>query len=217
MNLTIFDLDNTLLAGDSDYEWGQFLVKKGIVDAEQYTKKNNQFYEDYKNKTLNIYKYQEFVLTPLIPMNALQRSELHAEFMTSVVGNLRLSKADDLIQKHIQQGDTLLIITATNQFIAGPIGPWLGIDSILATEPEIINDRFTGKIIGTPCFQDGKILRLQQWLQEQKLNPATITFYSDSINDLPLLEYADIAIAVDPDTRLKAAAEVAGWPIMSLR
>ena len=217
MKLTIFDLDNTLLAGDSDYAWGQFLVEKDIVDAEHYTETNDRFYEDYKNKTLNIREYQRFVLTPLMVMSIEQRESLHQEFMSSVIAKLRLPKADALIKQHQELGDKLLIITATNRFIAGPIGPWLGIDEILATEPEIVNEQFTGNIFGTPCFQEGKISRLQQWLKKEKNSPDFITFYSDSINDLPLLDYADKPVAVDPDDKLRAHATSANWEIMSLR
>ena len=217
MKLTIFDLDNTLLAGDSDYAWGQFLVEKDIVDAEHYTETNDRFYEDYKNKTLNIREYQRFVLTPLMVMSIEQRESLHQEFMSSVIAKLRLPKADALIKQHQERGDKLLIITATNRFIAGPIGPWLGIDEILATEPEIVNEQFTGNIFGTPCFQEGKISRLQQWLKKEKNSPDFITFYSDSINDLPLLDYADKPVAVDPDDKLRAHATSANWEIMSLR
>lgn len=217
MKLTIFDLDNTLLAGDSDYSWGQFLVEKEIVDAKHYTKINDRFYEDYKNKTLDIHEYQRFVLTPLIAMSIEQRESLHQEFMSSVIAKLRLPKADALIRAHQEQGDKLLIITATNRFIAGPIGPWLGIDNILATEPEIVNEHFTGNIFGTPCFQEGKITRLQQWLEKEKSSPDFITFYSDSINDLPLLDYADKPVAVDPDEKLSAHAVSASWSIISLR
>jgi len=217
VNLTIFDLDNTLIAGDSDYAWGQFLVSKNIVDAEYYTKENDRFYEDYKNKTLDIHEYQRFVLTPLIPMDATTRARLHQEFMDTVITDLRLSKADALIEQHKQQGDRLLIITATNRFIAGPIGPWLGIEDILATQPEMINGQFTGNIDGTPCFQGGKIERLKQWLKEEGLSPEKITFYSDSINDLPLLEHADSPVAVDPDTLLEQHAQSSQWPILSLR
>ncbi len=217
MKLTIFDLDNTLLAGDSDYAWGQFLVNKGLVDADEYTRENDRFYEEYKRKTLNIHEYQAFVLKPLMPMpNKLLRA-IHDEFLQTVISELRQTKADDLIREHRQQADELMIITATNRFIAGPIGPFLGINTVLATEPEIVDGQMTGKLIGTPCFQEGKITRLQQWLQRQSLTPSELTFYSDSINDLPLMKYVDKAIAVDPDDELRSFAEKAGWPIISLR
>ncbi|MGH1487574.1 MAG: HAD family hydrolase [Cellvibrionaceae bacterium] len=217
MNLTIFDLDNTLLAGDSDYAWGQFLVQKGIVDVDHYTRENDRFYEDYKRKTLDIHEYQRFVLAPLLDMSETEKQQLHQEFMLESINPLRLKKADKLIKDHEGAGDQLLIITATNSFIAGPIGPLLGIDTVLATEPEVVDGRFTGKIDGTPCFQGGKITRLQQWLREQQITPAQVTFYSDSINDLPLLEYADSPIVVDPDDSLRAHAQSVGWPVISLR
>ncbi|MEO0442236.1 MAG: HAD family phosphatase [Pseudomonadota bacterium] len=227
MNLTIFDLDNTLLSGDSDYAWGQFLVHKGLVDKDHYSRENERFYRQYQDKTLDIHEYQQFVLAPLMDLSVSERDQLHREFMETVVETLKLPKALRLIEQHKSNGDQLLIITATNRFIAGPIGPWLGIDQILATELETIDGQFTGRISGTPCFQEGKITRLQQWLQEKwqqeewlqehTLRPEHIRFYSDSINDLPLLEYADSAVAVDPDERLRSYAEHAGWSIISLR
>ena len=217
MKLTIFDLDNTLLAGDSDYAWGQFLVNKGIVDASHYARENERFYEEYQQKTLDIYEYQRFALKPLIALSSQKKAQLHQEFMSTVIRGLRLPKADALIRQHQQAGDQLLIITATNRFVAGPIGPWLGIDEVLATEPEEQDGIFTGNIAGTPCFQSGKVIRLQEWLTVCKHTPDKVTFYSDSINDLPLLEYVDEPIAVDPDELLQAHAETMGWPIISLR
>ena len=217
LRLAIFDLDNTLLAGDSDYAWGHFLVAKGIVDRDYYQQENERFYREYQSKTLDIHDYQRFVLAPLIAMGWAEHSVLHQEFMATVVTEMRLPKADVLIQQHRDQGDQLLIITATNRLTAGPIGPWLGIDTVLATEPEIVDGKLTGRILGTPCFQEGKITRLQQWLTQQKVTPTQMTFYSDSINDLPLLEYADQPVAVDPDDRLQAHARQQGWSIISLR
>ena len=217
LKLTIFDLDNTLLAGDSDYAWGQFLVDKGIVDKKAYVEKNDYFYREYRRRSLDIHEYQRFILTPIMSLGASQREVLREQFIKEVVEPLRLPKADALIRHHQHQGDQLLIITATNRFIAGPIGPLLGIDKMLATEPEVINGQFTGAIAGTPCFQKGKITRLQEWLQDQSLKPTRLTFYSDSINDLPLLEYSDKAIAVDPDEHLKQHANKRGWPVISLR
>lgn len=217
MKLAIFDLDNTLLAGDSDYTWGNFLVSKGIVDEEEYQHKNDQFYLEYQRKTLDIFEYQRFVLTPLMSIDKATRTALHNEFMTECIAPLRQAKADALIQQHKDQGDTLLVITATNRFIAEPIVTLLGIDNLLATDPEILNDQFTGNIIGHPCFQEGKIQRLKLWLNENKRDYDGITFYSDSINDAPLLEFADIAIAVDPDDDLQQLAKERNWPIISLR
>jgi HAD superfamily hydrolase (TIGR01490 family) len=217
MKLAIFDLDNTLLAGDSDYTWGEFLVGKGIVDKDEYQQENDRFYVEYQQKTLNILEYQRFVLTPLINLNKDQLSALHNEFMETHIAPLRQAKADALIQQHRSQGDKLLVITATNHFIAEPIVTALGINDLLATDPEIIDGRFTGEIVGYPCFQEGKIERLKLWLAQTQQAYSDITFYSDSINDVPLLAFADTAIAVDPDEALTEMAKEKGWPIISLR
>jgi HAD superfamily hydrolase (TIGR01490 family) len=217
MRLAIFDLDNTLLSGDSDYTWGNFLVAKGIVDTEYYQRENDRFYEEYQRKSLDIFAYQRFVLNPLMTLNKTEREDLHAEFMRDCIAPLKQAKADELISQHNTQGDTLLVITATNRFIAEPIVTSLGIHHLLATEPEVIEEQFTGEIIGTPCFQEGKIIRLMEWLQAQKQQYDGMTFYSDSINDAPLLEYVDEAIAVDPDDALRHLATEKNWPIISLR
>jgi HAD superfamily hydrolase (TIGR01490 family) len=221
MKLAIFDLDHTLLAGDSDYEWGNFLVAKGVVDAAYYQQKNDEFYQQYLDKTLDIFEYQEFVLAPLTQLTKDERDKLHSGFMKTVVEPLRQQKANQLISQHQESGDTLLVITATNHFIASPIVAAMGISNILATDPEIIDEQFTGKITGTPCFQKGKIARLQSWLKQQEQDHqqtfSHTTFYSDSINDAPLLEYVDVAIAVDPDDKLRHLAEAQNWKIMSLK
>ena len=217
MNLAIFDLDNTLLGGDSDYMWGTFLVDRGLVDAEYYQKENERFYEEYKNKTLDIYEYQRFVLTPLISMDDETLAGLHDDFMEGYIKPIQLPKAQALIEEHRANGDTLLVITATNEFITAPIVKALGIENLLATTPEIVNGQFTGNIVGHPCFQEGKIHRLKEWLALQDKTFSSNCFYSDSINDTPLLHYADKAIAVDPDDRLRALAEDEGWSVISLR
>jgi len=216
-NLTIFDLDNTLLGGDSDHAWGEFLSGQGIVDPDEHMRANDHFYEQYQNQTLDIIEYQSFVLRPLIGMSKQDRDALHHEFMETKIKPLRLEKADALIEKHQQAGDVLLIITATNHFIASPIAEALGINNILATDPEIIDGVISGKILGTPCFQEGKITRLNEWLDAQKFTPHSVSFYSDSINDRPLLEFADNPVVVDPDSKLKEHALMVGWPIISLR
>lgn len=217
MKLTIFDLDNTLIAGDSDHAWGEFLISKALVDPVEHAKKNDHFYLQYQQKTLDIYEYQAFVLAPLMKLDEQTKQALHNEFMQTVIASLRLPKADTLIQQHKDNGDKIIIITATNSFIAAPIGHWLGIDTVIATEPEVVDGQFTGKLSGTPCFQEGKITRLKEWLTQQTQHPGEITFYSDSINDLPLLEYADKPIAVDPDAALHDHATAQSWPIISLR
>jgi HAD superfamily hydrolase (TIGR01490 family) len=215
--LAIFDLDNTLIAGDSDYSWGVFLVEKQLVDAEAYRIANERFYQDYKNGTLDIRAYLEFSLAPLTRFTQNELRELHAEFMQQHVEPLMLNKAEALLRQHREQGDHLLIITATNGFITRPIAKRLGVADILATDPEVIDGRHTGKFVGTPCFQSGKITNLQEWLKHTNHSLTGAYFYSDSINDLPLLELVDKPVAVDPDERLTAIANERNWNIISLR
>jgi HAD superfamily hydrolase (TIGR01490 family) len=217
VKLVIFDLDNTLIAGDSDHAWGEFLISKKMVDPIEHAQQNDHFYLQYQQQTLNIHEYQAFVLAPLIKLDHQTKQALHAEFMQTVIADLRLEKSDKLIKKHQDAGNKLIIITATNSFIAAPIGKWLGIDIVIATDPEIIDGQFTGKLSGTPCFQEGKITRLNEWLTEQKQKTTEITFYSDSINDLPLLKHADHPVAVDPDDLLRSHAIAQNWPVISLR
>ncbi len=217
MALAIFDLDNTLLGGDSDHAWGEFLVQKGIVDAAEYGAANDHFYRAYQDGTLDIYMYLEFALEPLTRFSRVELQELHAEFMRTQIAPLSLPKADALIAEHRARGDYLLIITATNAFITRPIAESLGVDAILATEPEIRDGRYTGGVAGTPCFREGKVTRLREWLQQHPHDLARAYFYSDSHNDLPLLNMVGNPIAVDPDATLRGEAQQRGWPIVSLR
>lgn len=217
MRLAIFDLDNTLLAGDSDYSWGQFLVAKKLVDAQAYAEANDRFYQEYKAATLNIHEYLSFSLAPLTQYSLEELAVLHAEFMRDFIEPMMLPKAKTLLQSHRNQGDYLLIITATNSFVTHPIAKHLGVDDILASDAEIANGRYTGKGTGTPCFQGGKVIRLQEWLKEKGFNLDDAYFYSDSINDLPLLEQVPNPVAVDPDDRLEKVARERGWSILSLR
>ncbi len=217
MRLAIFDLDNTLIAGDSDHSWGVFLVEKQLVDAELYRVANDKFYADYKNGTLDIRAYLQFSLAPLTQHTAEELKALHDEFMASHIEPLMLPKAEALLRQHQTQGDHLLIITATNGFITRPIAKRLGVSDILATDPEIIEGRHTGNFVGTPCFQAGKITNLHEWLKSNHHSLEGAYFYSDSINDLPLLEQVDNPIAVDPDERLTAIARERNWKILSLR
>lgn len=219
LSLAIFDLDNTLIAGDSDHAWGEFLVEQELVDAESFKQANDQFYEDYCRGELDIHAYLRFALTPLSRFSAEQLRELHAEFMQSKIDPIRLPKAEALIEKHRQNGDILLVITATNRFVTEPIVRAHNIDNLLASDGEMINGRYTGEPSGTPCFAEGKVLRLQQWLKSQDENVAKMDkyFYSDSRNDIPLLESVDHPVAVDPDATLRETAEARGWPVISLR
>ncbi|QEY17081.1 HAD family hydrolase [Cellvibrio sp. KY-GH-1] len=217
MALAIFDLDNTLIAGDSDHSWGVFLVEKQLVDAEAYRLANDKFYADYKAGTLDIRAYLQFSLAPLARHSQEELQALHNEFMAKHIEPLMQAKAEALLRKHREQGDHLLIITATNGFVTRPIAKRLGVADILATDPEQIDGRFTGNFVGTPCFQAGKITYLQEWLKSNQHSLTGSYFYSDSINDLPLLEQVDNPVAVDPDERLTNIARERNWPILSLR
>ena len=217
MALAIFDLDNTLLAGDSDYLWGQFLVQQALVDGDWYEKENQRFYDEYKQGELDINEFLTFSLQPLASMDMDRLQELHQQFMTQSIEPILLNKADALLKKHRQQGDFLLIITATNRFVTTAIAERLGVDDLIATEAEIINGRYSGQPTGIPCFQDGKVKRLNSWLATTGHSMADSWFYSDSHNDLPLLEAVDHPVAVDPDDTLAQHAEMKGWTVMSLR
>jgi HAD superfamily hydrolase (TIGR01490 family) len=217
MSLAIFDLDNTLLADDSDYLWGQFLVEQGLVDGELYQRENQRFYEEYKAGTLDIMEFLAFSLQPLTRHSQAELARLHERFMQQKIAPIMLPAAQALLEKHRAQGDTLLIITATNRFVTAPIAARLGVDNLLASDPEMSDDRYTGRVAGTPCFREGKVTRLKAWLSEQQQNLADSWFYSDSHNDLPLLEMVSHPVAVDPDDTLGAHAEARGWPIISLR
>jgi len=217
VNLAIFDLDNTLLGGDSDYLWGQFLVEKKLVDPVIYEQENQRFYDEYKAGTLDIYEFLEFSLAPLSQHSTAELSELHNEFMQKKIDSIWLPKAEELLARHRMNNDFLLIITATNHFVTAPIAKKLGVDDIIATMPEQKNGAYTGKVAGIPCFQDGKVERLSQWLQENNYSLDNSHFYSDSVNDLPLLLKVTHPVAVDPDDKLKIHAAEHCWPVISLR
>jgi len=217
MALAIFDLDNTLLAGDSDHAWGEFLCRKKRVDVDSYRQQNEAFYQDYCRGELDVFAYQRFALAPLVGKEPSVLRAWHNEFMEESIQPIWLKKAEELITKHKDQGDFLLIITATNRFITQPIADRLGVDDLLATEPEVIGEQYTGEITGIPCYQEGKVKRLDQWLENNPHSMQDSFFYSDSHNDLPLLEKVTNPVAVDPDDTLKAHAEKKGWSIISLR
>ena len=217
MSLSIFDLDNTLLSGDSDYGWGQFLVRKKIVDKASYEACNAKFFEQYKQGTLDMDEYSAFSYKPLSEHSMEELRILHDEFMLEVIRPMMGDKAKSLVKQHQQQGHILLVITATCSFITRPIVEAFGIDNLLATDPKIVNGRYTNEIEGIPCFQDGKVRRLDNWLAQNKVSLAGSCFYSDSFNDLPLMEKVETAIAVDPDEKLAAVARQREWQIISLR
>ena len=220
MRLALFDLDNTLLAGDSDYEWARFLVSRGIVDGPSYEAKNDYFYSEYKAGTLDITAFLEFQLSPLARHSMEQLQAWHAEFMRERVLPMIMPAARALVARHTAAGDLCAVITATNAFVTAPITRELGVGHLIATQPEVEEGRYTGRWLGTPCFQHGKITCLDQWLAAQGRTLAGFEqswFYSDSRNDLPLLERVSTPVAVDPDDTLRAVAAERGWPIISLR
>lgn len=217
MALAIFDLDNTLIAGDSDHAWGQFLVEKAIVDAQEYKEANDQFLLDYQNGELDILKYLSFALKPLAeyPMETLL--EWRKEFFVEKIKPIMLDKAIALVEKHRSAGDTLLIITATNHFVTEPIAQAFGIETLIATLPELVEGKYTGRVAGTPSFKEGKITRLNEWLESNHHSLEGSYFYSDSHNDLPLLKLVDSPIAIDPDETLREYSENNNWPVQTLR
>lgn len=217
MALALFDLDNTLIAGDSDHAWGEFVVAKGLVDGEHFSATNDKFFADYQQGVLDIHAYLSFALEPLAKFSPLQLYDLHKEFMIDKINPIKLLKADQIVEQHRLAGDTVMVITATNSFVTAPIVKSLGIDLLIASEGEIINGRYTGKPSGVPSYKEGKVTRLQQWLDQTGHDLEGSYFYSDSHNDLPLLSIVDNPIAVDPDPTLRQHALDSGWPILSFR
>ena len=217
MSLAIFDLDNTLIGGDSDFLWGEFIGEEGIVDANAYRKKNEYFYQQYDLGTLDIYAWLEFCLEPLTRYSMTELQELHHRFMIQKIEPILLDKAQNCINRHKERGDTVLVITASTSFVTAPIVKKYGINHLLATEPEIKAGRYTGGVSGIPCFQSGKVDKLMPWLQKNEETLTGSTFYSDSHNDLPLLELVDNPVAVNADKILTKIAEKKGWEILNWR
>jgi HAD superfamily hydrolase (TIGR01490 family) len=220
LQLALFDLDNTLLAGDSDFEWGQFLISEGVLDREVHQATNEQFYADYKAGTLDIVAFLEFQLKPLSRHPRSLLDAWHAKFMVQKIRPMMTEKSRALVQKHRENGDLMVIITATTRFVTGPIAREFGIDHLIATEPEQIDGQFTGLVAGIPSFKEGKVTRLNQWLESRGQHWEdfeTTWFYSDSHNDLPLMKLVQNPVAVTPDAQLQTHAEAHDWPIISLR
>ncbi len=216
MSLAIFDLDNTLLDGDSDYAWGQFLIDKHIVDGETYRAENERYYAEYKAGTLDIYAFLAFSLHPLATHRRAQLEEWREEFVRTRILPMIPEASRRLVARHRDAGDTLLIITATNRFVTEPIARELGVESLLATDPEIRDGEYTGGVSGIPCFREGKVERLQEWLDENGETLQGSCFYSDSHNDLPLLNIVDRPVAVNPDAELARVAADRDWPVLFL-
>jgi HAD superfamily hydrolase (TIGR01490 family) len=219
LELALFDLDNTLLSGDSDYEWAQFLIERGVLERAEYEAKNDRFFLQYKEGTLDIREFLEFQLAPLARYPRENLDEWHAEFMRAKIEPIIRAKGVELVRRHLGHGDLCAIATSTNAFITAPIAREFGLEHLVATELEVRDGRFTGKPSGTPCFREGKITRVKEWLADQGRILASFTsiwFYSDSQNDLPLLEYVTHPVVVDPDEVLRGVAVKRGWQIISL-
>lgn len=217
MALAIFDLDNTLIRGDSDHAFGEFLVTEGVVDKAHYLEKNDYFYQQYQDGTLNIHEYVQFALHPFSTLTLAQIEHLQTKFVAQHIEPILLNKAFELLAEHKQKGDYCLIISATNNIVVGPIAQRLGVDDYIATQAEFIDGHYTGKVAGTPSFQDGKIVRLHEWLERNPHSLKGAYFYSDSHNDIPLLDQVDNPIVVDGDEKLLAYAEEKQWQSISLR
>jgi HAD superfamily hydrolase (TIGR01490 family) len=217
--LALFDLDNTLLSGDSDYEWAQFLIERGVLERVHYEAKNDRFFREYKAGRLDIHEFLDFQLAPLALHPREQLDAWHAEFMRTRVKPMVRRKGLDLVRRHLRQGDLCAIVTSTNAFITAPIAREFGVEHLLATELELRDGRFTGKPSGVPCFRQGKVTCLAEWLGGSGRTLASFEaswFYSDSQNDLPLLERVTNPVAVDPDEILLEEAAARGWPVISL-
>lgn len=221
--LALFDLDYTLLPCDSDYEWGQFLARIGVVDSEHYAKQNERFYQDYKDGTLDIHAFLRFALKPLSEHSRAQLKDWHDAFMKEVIHGQLLQPALDLVKRHQDAGDLCCVITATNSFVTRPIVESFGIEHLIATEPATIDNDpladYTGQVKGIPNFREGKVRNLHAWLITQNLSFDQMPhsyFYSDSMNDLPLLEEVSNPVATNPDERLRNEAHQRHWPILEL-
>jgi len=218
MRLALFDLDNTLLAGDSDFEWAQYLIELGVLDREVYEARNEHFYDQYKAGTLDIHEFLDFQLKPLSRHPRAQLDAWHRDFMARKIIPIIAPGTAELLKHH--RDHVQVIVTATNSFVTAPIAAHLGVPHLIATEPEQVAGEFTGRPVGLPSFKEGKVARLEQWLAQQGRSWADVTeswFYSDSLNDLPLLARVHHPVAVDPDPVLRTHAEARGWPVLSLR
>lgn len=217
MNLAIFDLDNTLLGGDSDYLWGRFLVANHLVDPDRFDAANKRFYADYEAGTLDIEAYLRFALEPLTRFDPAELRDWRGRFIDEMIEPIMLEQGRRRVREHGARGDTTMIITATNRFVTEPIARLFGVDHLIATRPEQHDGRYTGRWVGTPTFREGKVQALEEWLRGNNRNLSGSWFYSDSHNDLPLLERVTHPVAVDPDRQLQRVAMERDWPILSFR
>lgn len=219
MELALFDLDNTLLSGDSDYEWAQFLIDIGVLERERYEAQNLRYYEQYKAGTLDIHEFLDFQLAPLTRYSRAQLDAWHRDFMAHRIRPIIREKGRVLVATHLARSALCAIVTSTNSFVTAPIAHAFGIDNLIATEPEVIDGRFSGKPAGTPCYREGKVERVEQWLTAREKNWRSFfesRYYADSLNDIPLMERVSRPVAVDPDETLRRTAIERGWEVISL-
>ena len=217
MKLALFDLDNTLLTGDSDFEWAQFLIEQGVLDREIYEARNEEFFAQYKAGTLDIHEFLDFQLKPLSRHPRSVLDAWHRQFMQVKILPMVRDSARALVERH--RGDICVVVTATNSFVTAPIAREFGIEHLIATVPEELDGEFTGQVTDIPCFREGKVQRLESWLETQGRPLESFEqswFYSDSHNDLALLARVTHPVAVDPDDTLRAHAQAHGWPILHL-
>lgn len=219
MRLALFDLDHTLLPIDSDYEWGQFAVRLGIVDASHHRSENDRFYRQYQQGTLDIHEYLSFQVGPLGAHSCEQLADWHARFMDEVIRPAIRPTALELVARHLDAGDLCAIVTATNEFVTGPIAKAFGVEHLIATTLECVDGRFTGRARGTPTYREGKVARTGDWLRALGHDWGSFErswCYSDSSNDLPLMSHVTDPVATNPDDRLAAHAREHGWPVLRL-
>jgi HAD superfamily hydrolase (TIGR01490 family) len=217
VSIALFDLDNTLLSGDSDYLWGCFLAEQGIVDRVTFERENRRFYDQYKSGKLDIHEFLRFQLRPLAEHDMATLNHWRRQYLEEKILPILLPRAQALIDEHRGKGHLPVIITATNRFVTGPIAALFGVEHLLATDPEVVNGRYTGGISDIPCFQEGKVRKLSDWLETNRQTLENSWFYSDSHNDLALLRKVTHPVAVDPDEILSRHAAEFGWPVISLR
>ena len=218
MNIALFDLDNTLIKGDSDYQWGNYLVENNYVDPVSYSEKNENYFDQYRKGTLCAKEFAEFSYEPLTKFDYDTLISIRKQFFEEKIKPLILPKAVDLVRFHKEKKDILAIVTATNSFISKVSADYFEIKNLLASEPEFIINKFTGKLSGEPCFQEGKVKKVKEWMKLNNYNNYDdIYFYTDSHNDIQLLEYCTKPIAVDPDKILEDLSKKNNWQIMSLR
>ncbi len=215
--LALFDLDNTLLGGDSDARWGEYLVEQGILDSATYGAANARFYQDYENGCLDPYAFLRFAFA-VLKEHPLERLHAWREgYLAQKIEPIILPKGQALLDKHRRLGHTVVMITATNGFLTRAIADRMGVAHLIASEPELVNGRYTGELQGSPSFGPGKVTRWREWLANHGQSFDETWFYSDSHNDLPLLRAVDHPIAVDPDAILRVEAQRCAWPILTLR